>query len=966
MKLKYKIGAFTLGLALLSTTLAGCGKPKYKVNVHADEGCTVVGINEEGYKAAENVSFTVTIANPADKEINLVTVDDNELTPVNDVYTFTMPEKDAELNVTLKDIIKYVIVLSGALKVGIERSYDLKFGDAAIPTFSLTATSGAEHVNIDGDYFKITGVSVGAVTLQATYRGEVVATLSTNVVLPEHGELRNDPLTVEEAIAIANALPSSTSSDKKPTEIGYYIRGVVTEVVENDPSYTNATVMLGQFEGYRLNFLTGVDRDKIVKGAEVLMYAALLKFGSTLETNYIEGAGFVEVDNSKIRLVDLDNAVRHVQKAGEAPLTAALYPEALASTAEVTWEAKDATKVNYEGSGKTVTVKAVANEGEAKIVAKCGEAQAEVLFKIVEGEVHGEVKEDPINAEVAIAIAKTLEKSTKDEKIESETHYYIKDIVTEVVENDTQYANVTGWIGGFELYRVTWDKNDENRAKFVEGAEITVKVPIILFGSTPENNGGEVLAIDNSVIRLIKVDPASAIMAEGDEAKELKAKLYPAALAEGATVTWESKDEAVATVASDGKVTPVAGGSTSIVAKVGEYEGECKLLVLAEGKTIRRVAKEEITSEGEYFLVLADKDDAKVNRYTTGEMDGYYLGTSADVADRAIVKVIEDTTSDAVYRWTLTINGKKLTYSYGADEEGGDAHHNIGLTEGTEKVAKLKLNEDLSFSVQSLKEGETDKELFLGSPSYNTLSYNYTKPARCAKLYGILDKINPTAVALSKTSVEIGVGQQLTLTVSPTPDVAEFDESKVVWETSDATKVTVDKGVIKGIALGEATITATYKDLPAVTCAVTVANITKVTLKYSGSTTANMEGESNNAAMVGLDANVFTVTSEKNDASNHVGLNKDGTIRLYSKEGGNGTGLKIKKASGNIKSIQVKLASASPNKFTALEVKGSTVLAGEIADLEATYIVNGGEVTLKNVATANSQQIHIAEIIIIY
>ena len=963
MKLKYKIGAFTLGLAMISTTLAGCGEPKYKVNVTADEGCSVVGINADGYKANENVSFTVTVTNE-DKELNLVSVDDRELTAVNDVYTFTMPEKDADLTVTLKDVIKYTIVLSGALKVGIERSYDLKFGDAAIPTFTLTATSGADHVSIDGDYYKITGVSEGAVTLQASYRGEVVATLNTTVVLPEHGELRNDPLTVEEAIAIANTLPSSTSDKKQPTDIAYYIRGVVTEVVENDPEYTNATVMLGEFEGFRLNFLAGVDRDKIVKGAEVLIYAALLKFGKTLETNYVEGAGFVEADNSKIRLIDLDNEVRHVQKGGEAPLNAGLFPAALASTAQVTWEVAEGAKVTVEGTGTSVTVKPTADEGEGKVVAKVGEIASEVLFKIVEDEVHGEVLEDPINAEQAIAIAKTLKTSTSSEKYESETHYYVKDVVTEVIENNTQYANVTGWIGGFELYRVNWDKNDKNREKFVVGAEITVKVPIIIFGSTPENNGGEVLAIDNSVIRLIKVDPESLIMAAGDEAKQLSAKAYPEALAEDATVVWSSKDEAVATVTADGKVSPVAGGSAAIEATVGEYHGTCEILVLAEGKTIRRAGADEINAEGEYFLVMGDKDDADVNRYVTGEMDGYYLGTSADVAKRATVKIANNGAEDD-YKWTILVGGKKVTYSYGADTEGGDPHHNIGVTEGTNNVAKFKLNEDLSFSVKSLKEGETDKELFIGSTTYNTVSYTY-QPTRFAKLYGILDKINPTAIALSASTLEVGVGQSSTLKVTPVPDVAEFDASKVVWTTSDSAKATVDKGVVTGVAVGEVTITATYGELAAVTCTVTVANITRVTMKYAGSTTGNMEENANNATSVGLSATDFTVKSEKNDASNHVGLNKDGTIRLYSKDTGKGTGLKITKASGNIKSIEITLASGTGVQFESLQVKTSSVLTGAVNSLVASHQVNANEVYLQNVCAQASKQIWIAQIVITY
>ena len=51
------------------------------------------------------------------------------------------------------------------------------------------------------------------------------------------------------------------------------------------------------------------------------------------------------------------------------------------------------------------------------------------------------------------------------------------------------------------------------------------------------------------------------------------------------------------------------------------------------------------------------------------------------------------------------------------------------------------------------------------------------------------------------------------------------------------------------------------------------------TMAYSGTTT-NMSGTENNASLVGLDPSIFTVSSTKT-GNNHVGLNKDGDIRIY-------------------------------------------------------------------------------------
>lgn len=62
-------------------------------------------------------------------------------------------------------------------------------------------------------------------------------------------------------------------------------------------------------------------------------------------------------------------------------------------------------------------------------------------------------------------------------------------------------------------------------------------------------------------------------------------------------------------------------------------------------------------------------------------------------------------------------------------------------------------------------------------------------------------------------------------------------------------------------------------------------------ISYSGSTT-NMTG-GNDAALLGLDDELFSVVSDKNGGSNHVGLGSDGTLRLYYRSGGEGVILSV-------------------------------------------------------------------------
>jgi uncharacterized repeat protein (TIGR02543 family) len=63
---------------------------------------------------------------------------------------------------------------------------------------------------------------------------------------------------------------------------------------------------------------------------------------------------------------------------------------------------------------------------------------------------------------------------------------------------------------------------------------------------------------------------------------------------------------------------------------------------------------------------------------------------------------------------------------------------------------------------------------------------------------------------------------------------------------------------------------------------------------YPAGTTTNMAANENNASLIGLNPNIFDVKTEKKSASNEVGLNQAGQIRLYAhRASGDGTKLTI-------------------------------------------------------------------------
>jgi hypothetical protein len=184
MKIKTKVCALTLALALGSGLLAGCGgsgdsgggstpvvpptpEVTYKVNVPNNPAVSFTGLREDGlYKKGENVSFTVSLVDET-KVFKEVGYDTTKLGEAAGSYSFAMPEKNVNLYVRLENQVTYELQHSGSVTVGGDPVAFVLMGSDGDPyTGEWTLEAAVEGI-VSINNHDVTGAAAGTVELIA-------------------------------------------------------------------------------------------------------------------------------------------------------------------------------------------------------------------------------------------------------------------------------------------------------------------------------------------------------------------------------------------------------------------------------------------------------------------------------------------------------------------------------------------------------------------------------------------------------------------------------------------------------------------------------------------------------------------------------------------------------------------------------------------------------------------------------
>lgn len=322
------------------------------------------------------------------------------------------------------------------------------------------------------------------------------------------------------------------------------------------------------------------------------------------------------------------------------------------------------------------------------------------------------------------------------------------------------------------------------------------------------------------------------------------------------TVTWSTSDAAVATV-TDGLVTAIAEGSAIISATAGDFTANCEVTVYPEyeyvdlglsvlwgtyniGATIPEeygdyYAWGEVEPKEDYSWATYKWCDggsaSNLTKYNTSNLYG------ASVDRKTVLEPEDDVAS--------VLRGPKWRIPTSAEWE--ELRANCNWTRTTENdVAGYRISSRINeYSIfipfAGYQSGTNKREaseygrywsssIGTGNPCNASLMYHHTwggyyitEDARCFG-YSVrpvmdFDFVAVESITLNKEKARLIVGRTLELTAIVTP--AWATNSAVTWKSSSPQVASVEEGLVKALAEGIVTITASA-DGKEVSCEVTV------------------------------------------------------------------------------------------------------------------------------------------------
>ena len=821
------VGAFTLGLASCAPASSGGGEKKYTVTITNKDALAEIWDDD----LTKSVSVTISDVIVADAYA------------AGDLVVTS--EDESVLKITGNNKIKPV----AAGETTVKATYKNKFSDSvSIKINARPALRPATSLNETDEYFLATPLASGKVYSQAE-----MATGGARFYI-------SGTENMDEAATAKVSLSAEPDGDYK-----YKI------TLSQTKGETTLTKVLGVGSNYdegrsQWHYNLGFEGEEIPDDTGIFYQEAKFKFTSDyhLEVKVPYGEGQVETllvgtqsgkttmslgDTSKVTpaylyvmgdpipatAIALDKQELTLAPGETGQLTATLTPET--SSDVVTWASQNKQIAEVDQTG---LVTAVGN-GTTKIVATARDGVSAECTVTVEGEAldFGTLT-DPLTPEEAVALLDKIGDNTLSAK-----KMFVRGVVSESAALSSGRRNI--WISNtdgstakyFEFYScqnaALPDLPTDKDA--LAGYTVTATgwgMKYVSNSTTYElsnkdaagnYDNPEIVVADQPALTGISLNKETATVTVGESTTLTVVPVPGGAALDASKVTWASDHPEFATVEA-GVVNGVAAGEAKITAsyKVDDettYTAECTVTVSAGADTRWDSDLDVITVDEALAL---DPGTGK----TTDDM--YYV----------IGKVSEITN-------TRFGNGSLVSK---------DESKTIGI------YGMYDITGATRYDAMGDNAPVADDVIVLYSAINNFNGTVQLKNARLAQLNGTSLIPELTGIELNKSTAEVNVGSQVTLTVSPAPAGALFDASKVTWASDHPEFATVEAGVVAGVAAGEAKITASYKvdDETTLTaeCTVTVsedeggggeATVLTLTAGTQGSAAKVIVGETENDAI---------------------------------------------------------------------------------------------------------------------
>lgn len=396
---------------------------------------------------------------------------------------------------------------------------------------------------------------------------------------------------------------------------------------------------------------------------------------------------------------------------------------------------------------------------------------------------------------------------------------------SELMVGETANLTVKYTPEGTNQKGVTYTSSDEKVATVSNGVVTAVGKGTATITATGANN-------TTSSVTITVKQPVTGVTLnkttlelEKDQTEKLVATVLPTNADGDKTVTWNSDNNAVATVSQDGTVTAVGKGSCNITATTQNGKtATCKVTVGVPLKSIS--FKDNVTSK-------------TMNKGEEFTLEVVYNPADTD-ADKTITWSSTDTS-------VATVEGGKVT-AIG----GGETEIKATTVNGLEAICKVKVEVPLTSILikteTSIQFGQTEKLEVTYNPvdttadktiAWESADEAIVKVSTDGTIEGVgvgettitatasngqkvtckvtVLPVELNSISITEQNIILNKGENETLTVTYNPENTTEDKT-VTWESSNEDAVTVSEdGVITAVGAGNATITAKVGDKTATT-----------------------------------------------------------------------------------------------------------------------------------------------------